>query len=62
MPETLDYVTIAVLLAVLGLQWNLHRDLSSVRSDLADVRERLARLEGAVDILTKFLIDRERQA
>lgn len=41
--------------AILAFLWNLHRDLAAVR-------ERLAKLEGAVDILTKFLIDRERPA
>ena len=30
--------------------------------DMADVRERPARLEGAVDILMKFLIDRGKSA
>ena len=34
--------------------------LHSMRRDIADLRERMARMEGAVDLLTKFLIDRER--
>ena len=33
-----------------------------MRRDIADLRERMARMEGAVDLLTKFLIDRERSA
>ena len=41
--------------AILAFLWNLHRDM-------ANVRDRLAKLEGAVDILTKFAIDRERPA
>ncbi|MCY4551380.1 MAG: hypothetical protein OXC28_23790 [Defluviicoccus sp.] len=36
--------------------------LHSMRRDIADLRERMARMEGAVDLLTKFLIDRERRA
>ena len=38
---------------------SLH-SLHSMRRDIADLRERMARMEGAVDLLTKFLIDRER--
>ena len=54
MSEALDYATLGVGLAILAFLWNLHRDLASLR-------ERIARLEGAVDLLTKFLIDRERE-
>lgn len=56
-PELIAIITAAIALAgvILPGQWALRRDM-------ADVRERLARLEGAVDILTKFLIDRERPA
>ena len=36
--------------------------LHSVRREIADLRERMARMEGAVDLLTRFLIDRERRA
>ena len=36
--------------------------LHSMRRDIADLRERMARMEGGVDLLTKFLIDRERGA
>ena len=52
MNEALDYATLGVALAILAFLWNLHWDLASLR-------ERIARLEGAVDLLTKFLIDRE---
>ena len=34
--------------------------LHGMRRDIADLRESMARMEGAVDLLTKFLIDRER--
>ena len=55
--EILTMIGIGVALAgvILPGQWALRRDM-------ADVRERLARLEGAVDVLTKFLIERERPA
>lgn len=46
-------VGVALAAAILPGQW-------AMRRDLAELRERLARLEGAVEILTKFLIDRER--
>ena len=50
-PET---ITTAVgFVIVIGFLWNLHRDVSALR-------ERMAKLEGSMDILTKFLIDRER--
>ncbi len=52
MNEALDYATLGVGIAILAFLWNLHRDV-------ANLRERMARLEGAVDLLTKFLIDRE---
>ena len=46
-----DYATLAGVAAILWFLGNLHRDMS-------DVRERLARLEGGFDVLTKALIDR----
>lgn len=51
-PET---ITTAIgFVIVVGFLWNLHRDM-------AELRERMARLEGTMDILTKLLIDRERE-
>ncbi len=52
MNEVLDYATLGVGIASLAFLWNLHRDV-------ANLRERMARLEGAVDLLTRVLIDRE---
>ena len=49
----LDYATLAALLAIIAFLWSLHRDIGNLR-------DRISRLEGAVDLLTKFLIDRER--
>ena len=64
-PDTI--ATLAAAAVIVGFLWNLHRDLRSMDariSGLADrigaLAERVARLEGSVEILTKFLIDRER--
>ncbi len=60
MSEAVDFATLGVGIGILAFQWNLHRDFTTLQRDFASLRERLARLEGAVDLLTKFLIDRER--
>ena len=52
MNEALDYATLGVGIAILASLWSLH-------GEVAKLDERMARLEGAVDLLTKFLIDRE---
>ena len=52
---TFEWAALAVAGAFLGFSWTLHRDMASVR-------ERLAKLEGSVDTLTGFLIDRDRTA
>ena len=49
-PEAITTAVAAV--AIIAFLWNLHRDV-------ADLRERMSRLEGTVDLLAKFLIDRE---
>lgn len=51
--EIFQYANLAGFIAVIAFLWGLHRDL-------ANVRERLAKLEGAVDVLTRLLMDRER--
>ena len=48
--ETTDWITVGVGVAILAFLWNLHRDM-------ADLRERMARIEGGMDILTKLLIE-----
>lgn len=48
--ETSDYVTLAGIAGILVFLWNLHRDMS-------ELRERMARLEGGFDVLTKTLMD-----
>ena len=45
--------TLSGMVIIVGFLWSLHRDV-------ADLRERMARLEGRVDVLTQFLVDRER--
>ena len=45
--------------AIIGFLWSLHRDMRAMDRRISDLGERMARLEGAVDLLTKFLIDRE---
>ena len=45
--------TLSGMAIIVGFLWSLHRDV-------ADLRERMARLEGRVDVLTQFLVDRER--
>lgn len=49
--ETADWITVGGIAAILAFLWNLHRDV-------ADLRERMARLEGLFDGFTK----REREA
>ena len=51
-PEAITTAVAAV--AIIAFLWNLHRDV-------ADLRERMSLLEGTVDLLAKFLIDREQQ-
>ena len=42
--------------------WNLHRDMRAMDRRIGDLAERIARLEGSVEVLTRFFIDRERHA
>ena len=60
------YDTIAIIASIAGMGTALALLLvpgqREMRRDIANLRERMARLEGAVDLLTKFLIDRERKA
>lgn len=41
-----DYATVVLGVAILGFLWNLHQDV-------ADLRERMARLEGLFEGFTK---------
>ena len=49
-PDTI--ATLAAAAVIVGFLWSLHRDV-------ADLRERMARLEGTVDVLARSLMDRE---
>ncbi len=44
--ETADWITVGGIVAILAFLWNLHRDV-------ADLRERMARLEGLFQGFTK---------
>ena len=43
MTEFTDWVTLGGIVAILAFLWTLNRDL---RNEIADLRERMARLEG----------------
>lgn len=47
-----EYALIGLVVAILGSQWGIHRDLRSLS-------DRVSKLEGTVELLAKFLIDRE---
>lgn len=50
--QILSFQTVA-LVAVLGFLWSLHRDMGNLRKDvgqdIADLRERMARVEGLLE-------------
>ena len=60
-PELIAILGVALALGglILRMSTRLEGRIERLESGVTDLRERLARLEGAVDILTKFLIDRE---
>ena len=61
-PDTI--ATLAAAAVIAGFLWTLHRDMRAMDTrigrDIADLRERMARLEGSVDVLAKFLMGRDR--
>ena len=57
-PDTI--ATLAAAAVIVAFLWSLHRDMRAMEARIGKLAERMARLEGAVDLLTKFLIDRER--
>ena len=61
-PETIAIIGtgIALAAAIIPGQYAIHREIGSIHRGISDLRERIARLEGAVELLTRFLIDRER--
>lgn len=62
MNGALDYATLAGVVAILGFLWNLHRDMRAMDRWIGDLAERMAKLEGSVEVLTRLFIDRERRA
>ncbi len=50
------------MVAILGFLWNLHGDMRAMDRRIGDLAERIAKLEGSVEVLTRFFIDRERHA
>ena len=49
--DTGTLITIGVGVAILGFLWNLHRDMAALR-------ERMAKVEGAMELLARLLIDK----
>lgn len=60
-PELIAIIGVAIALGALILRMSarLEGRIERLESGLTDLRERVARLEGAVGVLTEFLIDRE---
>ena len=54
-PELIAIVGAAIALAAVILPGQ-----HAMRRDIADLRERMARLEGTVQVLSQVLVDRER--
>ena len=55
MENWIDYGSLAVLIMIAAFLWNLHRDVASLR-------ERMAKLEGKVDVLTGAVLNSALQA
>ena len=51
---TTRVTTIAAAVAILAFLWTLH-------SDISDLRERMASLEGSFGVLTELLVDESRR-
>ena len=50
-PELIATITAAVV--ILGVLWNLHRNMAWIHRDIGDLRERMARLEGLFEGFTR---------
>ncbi len=57
MPNAFDYASLSLGILILGFLWkfqrDVHRDFAGVHRDIADLRERMARLEGLFEGFTK---------
>ena len=49
--DTSTLITIGIGVAILGFLWNLHRAMAALR-------ERMAKVEGTMELLAKLLIDK----
>ena len=56
-PEFIAIIGAAIMLAATILPGQY-----AMRRDIADLRERMAKLEGSVEVLSNFLIDREHRS
>ena len=63
-PEFIAIIGAAIMLAaaILPGQYAMRRDIAEVHRGIGDLRERMARLEGTVGVLSEFLIDREQRS
>ena len=63
-PELIAIIGAAMTLAAVILpgQYAMRRDIAGIHHDIADLRERMARLEGTVQVLSQVLVVRERPA
>ena len=50
MPNAFDYASLSLGILILGFLWRFQRD---VHRDIADLRERMARLEGLFEGFTR---------
>ena len=51
---------VVILIAIAASNRQIRTELGQTHAEIGQLRERMAKLEGAVGILTRFLIDRER--
>ena len=63
-PEFIAIIGAAIMLAatILPGQYAMRRDIADMHHDIGDLRERMAKLEGSVEVLSNFLIDREHRS
>ena len=57
------WTILGVGVAVIGLNWRMYeglrRDISDIRSEIADLCERMARVEGVLEAMRDFLIGKQ---
>ena len=50
----MNYDTLAVILTVIVGWWALHRDIVELRNDMSGIKERIARMEGSMEVLKEL--------